>query len=64
MSPVKQKLNVDFKGGHSMVELIGDRDELLQLIERKYNVEVFVLGNEIEISGKNKVDFPVFQGFP
>jgi phosphate starvation-inducible PhoH-like protein len=34
--------------------LIGDRDELLQLIERKYNVEVFVLGNEIEISGKSK----------
>ena len=54
MSPVKQKLNIDFKGGHSMVELIGDRDELLRLIERKYNVEVFVLGNEIEISGKSR----------
>lgn len=54
MSPVKQKLNVDFESDHSMVELIGDRDELLQLIERKYNVEVFVLGNDIEISGKSK----------
>jgi phosphate starvation-inducible PhoH-like protein len=54
LSPVRQKLNVDFEGGHSMVELIGDRDEFLQLIERKYNVEVFVLGNEIEISGKSK----------
>ncbi|MBC8387940.1 MAG: PhoH family protein [Actinobacteria bacterium] len=37
-----------------MAELIGDRDELLQLIERKYNVEIFVLGNDLEISGKNK----------
>jgi phosphate starvation-inducible PhoH-like protein len=31
-----------------------NRDEFLQIIERKYNVEVFVLGNEIEISGKSK----------
>ncbi|NQT66091.1 MAG: PhoH family protein [Actinobacteria bacterium] len=37
-----------------MAELIGDRDEMLQLIERKYNVEIFVLGNDLEISGKNK----------
>ncbi len=54
MSPVKQKLSIDFKGEHSMAELIGDRDELLQLIERKYNVEIFALGNDLEISGKNK----------
>ncbi|MBM3702887.1 MAG: PhoH family protein [Actinobacteria bacterium] len=51
---MKQKLSIDFKGEHSMAELIGDRDELLQLIERKYNVEIFILGNELEISGKNK----------
>jgi phosphate starvation-inducible protein PhoH and related proteins len=54
LSPVKQKLSIVFKGGHSMAELIGDRDELLQLIERKYNVEIFVLGDDLEISGKNK----------
>ncbi|HEY4663305.1 MAG TPA: PhoH family protein [Candidatus Humimicrobiaceae bacterium] len=54
MSPVKQKLNIDFKGGHSIAELIGDRDELLRMIERKYNVEIFVLGNNLEISGKGK----------
>jgi len=54
LSSVKQKLSIAFKGGHSMAELIGDRDELLQLIERKYNVEIFVLGNDLEISGKNK----------
>ncbi len=54
MSPVKQKLNIDFKGEHSMAELIGDKDELLRMIERKYNVEIFVLGNNLEISGKGK----------
>jgi phosphate starvation-inducible PhoH-like protein len=54
LSPVKQKLSIDFKGEHSMAELIGNRDELLRLIERKYNVEIFVLGNDLEISGKNK----------
>jgi len=54
LSPVKQKLNIDFKDEHSMAELIGDRDELLRMIERKYNVEIFVLGNNLEISGKGK----------
>ena len=54
MSPAKQKLNIDFKGEHSMAELIGDRDELLRMIEKKYNVEIFVLGNNLEISGKGK----------
>ncbi len=54
MSPIKQKISVNFKGEHSMVELIGDRDELLQFIERKYDVEIFALGNELEVSGKNK----------
>jgi phosphate starvation-inducible protein PhoH and related proteins len=54
LSSVKQKLSIDFKGGHSMVELIGSRDEMLRVIERKYNVEVFVLGNDLEITGKSK----------
>ena len=54
MSPVKQKLNIDFKGEHSMAELIGDKDELIRMIERKYDVEIFVLGNNLEISGKGK----------
>jgi phosphate starvation-inducible protein PhoH and related proteins len=52
LSPVKQKLSIDFKDSHSMAELIGNRDELLRLIEKKYNVEIFVLGNDVEISGK------------
>ncbi|MBN2073500.1 MAG: PhoH family protein [Actinobacteria bacterium] len=50
---MKQKINLEFTGGHSVAELLGDRDELIKMVERKYNVEVFVLGNEMEILGKS-----------
>ncbi|TET48428.1 MAG: PhoH family protein [Actinomycetota bacterium] len=51
---MKQKINLDFINNHSIAELLGDRDELIKLIERKYNVEVFVLGSDMEISGKTR----------
>lgn len=54
MSPTKHKINLEFTGEHSIAELIGDRDELIKMIERKYNVDVFILGNDLEISGKTK----------
>ena len=54
MSPIKQKINLEFIDNHSISEILGDRDELIKLIERKYNVEVFVLGNDIEITGKTR----------
>lgn len=54
LSPTKQKITLDFVENHSIAELLGDRDKLIKLIEREYNVEIFVLGNDIEISGKNK----------
>ncbi len=54
MSPAKHKINLEFAGDHSMAELLGDRDELIKLIERKYNVEIFILGDDLEISGKTK----------
>ena len=54
MSPIKQKINLEFINNHSISEILGDRDELIKLIERKYNVEAFVLGNDIEITGKTK----------
>jgi phosphate starvation-inducible PhoH-like protein len=54
LSPTKQKINLDFRNGHSIVELLGDRDELIKIIEKKYTVEIFVLGNNIEISGQSK----------
>jgi phosphate starvation-inducible PhoH-like protein len=54
LSPIKQKINLEFINNHSISEILGDRDELMKLIERKYNVEAFVLGNDIEITGKTK----------
>jgi len=50
----KQKITLDFSRNHSIAELLGDRDKLIKLIEREYNVDVFVLGNDLEIAGKNK----------
>jgi len=54
LSPTKQKINLEFTDSHSISEILGDRDELIKLIERKYNVEIFVLGNDIEITGKTR----------
>jgi phosphate starvation-inducible PhoH-like protein len=54
LSPIKQKINLEFIENHSISEILGNKDELIKLIERKYNVEVFVLGNDIEITGKTR----------
>ena len=54
MSPTKQKINLEFIDNHTISEILGDRDELIKLIERKYNVEIFVLGNDLEITGKTR----------
>ena len=54
MSPTKHKINLEFTGGHTIAELLGDRDELIKMIERKYNVDIFILGDDLEISGKTK----------
>jgi len=54
LSPTKQEINLEFINNHSISEILGDRDELIKLIESKYNVEVFVLGNDIEIIGKTR----------
>jgi phosphate starvation-inducible protein PhoH and related proteins len=50
----KQKITLDFTRHHSIAELLGDRDKLIKLIEQEYNVDIFVLGNDVEIEGKNK----------
>lgn len=54
MYQAKQKLTLDFTKNHSIAELLGDRDKLVRLIENEYDVSIFILGNDIEISGKNK----------
>jgi phosphate starvation-inducible protein PhoH and related proteins len=48
---IKQKINLDFSRGHSVAELLGDRDELIKIIENRYNVDIFILGNSLEITG-------------
>jgi len=50
----KQKITLDFTKNHSISELLGDRDKLIRLIENEYDVDIFVLGNDLEISGKSK----------
>src|SRR5450755_1213171 len=38
-------------GAHSMVSLLGSRDELLRIIERAFDSDIHVRGNEITITG-------------
>jgi phosphate starvation-inducible PhoH-like protein len=40
-------------GRHSMVSLVGQRDELLKLIESKFDTTILVRGNEIRITGRS-----------
>ncbi|MCL4377589.1 MAG: PhoH family protein [Actinobacteria bacterium] len=54
MQQTKQKITLDFVGNHSIAELLGDRDKLVKLIEQEYDVDIFVLGNEVEVAGRNK----------
>lgn len=54
MYQARQKITLDFTKNHSIAELLGDRDKLIRLIENEYDVDIFVLGNDLEISGKNK----------
>src|ERR1700753_4410895 len=37
--------------GHSMVGLLGTRDELLHVIEREFSANIHFRGNEITVSG-------------
>jgi len=48
------KVNVLVPGNHSMVSLLGTRDELLKLIEAAFESTVFVRGNEITITGERQ----------
>ena len=54
MYQTKQKITLDFTKSHTVAELLGDRDELIKLIEQQYNVDIFVLGNDLEINGKSR----------
>ena len=49
-----KKLSLEFKKDNSIVELLGERDSFLKEIEKKFRVDIFVLGNDVEISGEKK----------
>ena len=46
---VKTKIVVP--GAHSMVSLLGQRDELLSIVERAFRADIMVRGNEITVTG-------------
>ncbi len=39
-------------GAHAMVSLLGERDELLAIIERAFRADILVRGNEITVTGE------------
>ncbi|MDQ1713234.1 MAG: phosphate starvation-inducible protein PhoH [Frankiaceae bacterium] len=45
------KTKIVVPGAHSMVSLLGQRDELLSIIERAFRSDILVRGNEITITG-------------
>ena len=50
VSPSTQ-IKVLIPGNHLMVDLLGQRDELLRVVERAFDVAILVRGNEITVSG-------------
>jgi len=53
---VKTKIIVP--GAHSMVSLLGQRDELLRIVERAFRADIMVRGNEITVTG-DEAEVPV-----
>ena len=49
-----ETLKILVPGHHPMVSLVGQRDELLKLIEGAFSANILVRGNEITISGNKK----------
>jgi phosphate starvation-inducible protein PhoH and related proteins len=49
-----EKVKILVPGHHPMVSLVGQRDELLKLIEGAFQASILVRGNEITISGNKE----------
>ena len=49
--PVRAQTKIVVPGAHSMVSLLGSRDELLRIIEQAFASDIHVRGNEITITG-------------
>jgi phosphate starvation-inducible PhoH-like protein len=53
--PAPAQLKVLVPGNHLMVELLGQRDELLKIVEAAFPVTIHVRGNEITVTGEPHV---------
>ena len=51
--PSQTQLKVLVPGNHLMVDLLGQRDELLKVVEAAFPVTIHVRGNEINITGES-----------
>ncbi len=47
----RSQVKIVVPGDHSMVSLLGSRDELLHVIERAFDADIHVRGNEITVTG-------------
>ncbi|RAY12058.1 PhoH family protein [Actinomadura craniellae] len=50
-APVRSQVKIVVPDDHSMVSLLGSRDELLHVIERAFHSDIHVRGNEITVTG-------------
>src|SRR5471032_1799180 len=57
------QIRIVVPGAHSMVSLLGSRDELLRIIERAFDSDIHVRGNEITITGAGAENAVVAQLF-
>src|SRR5262249_27675951 len=53
-SSASAQVKILVPGNHLMVGLLGQRDELLRLVEAAFPVEIHVRGNEITITGDER----------
>src|SRR3712207_138431 len=47
----RSQIKIVVPDDHSMVGLLGSRDELLHVVERAFNSDIHVRGNEITVTG-------------
>ena len=47
----RSQVKIVIPADHSMVSLLGSGDELLHVIEREFNADIHVRGNEITATG-------------
>ena len=63
MAAAVTQVKIEVPGTQPMVALLGERDELLKLVESSFDCEILVRGNEITISGKPREAEKVAQLF-